>query len=256
MPGRRPVAVDGDGIVVEALRRMPQAPHAVMVTPSHQYPLGGRLPVAARLELLDWARDVGAIVIEDDYDSEFRHLGPPLPALASLDDGGRVVLVGSFSKVLTPWIRLGYLVLPSNAALRAAIAAIRDDEPCPVPGPAQDAAAALLASGAVRRHIAVTRRDYAHRRRLVIEALDGLPGAPLSGLDGGLHAVVGLPDAATADAVVARLAAEGVAVAQLAEYSAVPGEEPAGIVFGYAGPGDTQLAEGLARIRAAIIAAT
>ena len=251
-----PVAVDADGIMVEALRRMPQAPHAVMVTPSHQYPLGGRLPVAARLELLAWASDVDAVVIEDDYDSEFRHLGPPLPALASLDDGGRVVLVGSFSKVLTPWIRLGYLVLPPNAALRAAIAAIRDDEPCPVPGPAQDAAAALLASGAVRRHIAVTRRDYAHRRRLVIEALGGLPGAPLSGLDGGLHAVIGLPDATTADVVVARLAAQGVAVAQLAEYSAVPGDEPAGIVFGYAGPGDTLLAEGLARIRDAIIAAT
>ncbi len=251
-----PVAVDADGIVVESLRRMPQAPHAVMVTPSHQYPLGGRLPVAARLELLDWARDADAVVIEDDYDSEFRHLGPPLPALASLDDGGRVVLVGSFSKVLTPWLRLGYLVLPPNPALRAAIARIRADEPCPVPGPAQDAAAALLASGAVRRHIAVTRREYSHRRRLVIEALDGLPGAPLSGLDGGLHAVVTLPDAATSAAVVARLAAEGIAVAPLADYSAVQGDEPPGIVFGYAGPGDTLLAEGLARIRAAIVAAT
>lgn len=249
-----PVAVDGDGIMVEGLRRMPRAPDAVLVTPSHQYPLGGRLPVAARLELLEWARDADALVIEDDYDSEFRHLGPPLPALASLDDGGRAVLVGSFSKVLTPWLRLGYLVLPPNPALRAAIARVRDDEACPVPGVAQDAVAALLASGAVRRHIAVTRRDYAHRRRLVIEALDGLPGAPLSGLDGGLHAVLALPDAAASDAVVSRLAAEGVAVASLAEYSAVPGDEPPGIVFGYAGPGDRLLAEGLARIRAAILA--
>jgi GntR family transcriptional regulator/MocR family aminotransferase len=252
----RPVAVDGDGIMVEGLRRMPRPPHAVMVTPSHQYPLGGRLPVATRLELLEWARDAHAVVIEDDYDSEFRHLGPPLPALASLDDGGRAVLVGSFSKVLTPWLRLGYLVLPPNPPLRAAIARIRDDEPCPVPGIAQDAVAALLASGAVRRHIAVTRRDYAHRRRLVIDALDDLRGAPLSGLDGGLHAVLGLPDAVTSTAVVARLAAEGVAVASLADYSAVPGDEPPGIVFGYAGPADTLLAEGLARIRAAVLAAT
>ena len=249
-----PTTVDADGLVVDALRRMPQRPDAVMVTPSHQYPLGGRLPVAARLDLLEWARAADAIVFEDDYDSEYRHLGPPLPALASLDDGGRVVLVGSFSKVLTPWLRLGYLVLPANPALSDAMALIRTDEHCPVPGVAQDAAAALLASGAVRRHIAVTRRDYAHRRRLVLGALDGIPGAPLSGLDGGLHAVVRLPDHAASAAVVERLAAEGVAVAPLADYSAVPGEQEPGIVLGYAGPGDTQLAEGLARIRAAILA--
>ena len=249
-----PTAVDVDGLVVDALRRMPHSPDAVMVTPSHQYPLGGRLPVAARLELLQWAREADAIVLEDDYDSEYRHLGPPLPALASLDEGERVVLVGSFSKVLTPWLRLGYLVLPANSALRDAMALIRTDERCPVPGVAQDAAAALLASGAVRRHIAVTRRDYAHRRQLVIGALDGIPGAPLSGLDGGLHAVVRLPDHAASTAVVQRLAAEGVAVAPLADYSAVPGDEEPGIVLGYAGASDTQLAEGLARIRAAILA--
>ncbi|HEX6366333.1 MAG TPA: PLP-dependent aminotransferase family protein [Agromyces sp.] len=249
-----PVPVDADGLDVGELRRMPQPPDAVMVTPSHQYPLGGRLPVAARLELLDWAREAGAIVLEDDYDSEYRHLGPPLPALASLDDAGRAVLVGSFSKVLTPWLRLGYLVMPENPQLRAAYARMRADDRCPVPGVVQDAAASLLASGAVRRHIAVTRRDYAHRRALVLEALDGLPGAPLSGLDGGLHAVVRMRDLAASDAVIARLGAEGVAVAPLAEYSAVPGDEQPGFVIGYAGVGDTQLAEGLERIRAAILA--
>ncbi|MDQ0894183.1 MocR-like pyridoxine biosynthesis transcription factor PdxR [Agromyces ramosus] len=252
-----PTPVDADGLIVEALRRMPRPPDAVMVTPSHQYPLGGRLPVAARLELLDWARTADAIVLEDDYDSEYRHLGPPLPAFASLDDPasghGRVVLVGSFSKVLTPWLRLGYLVLPANPRLREAMALIRTDERCPVPGVAQDAAAALLASGAVRRHIAVTRRDYAHRRRLVVDALDGIPSAPLSGLDGGLHAVVRLPSHEASAALVDRLAADGIAVAPLADYSAVPGEEEPGIVLGYAGTSDTLLAEGLARIRTAIL---
>jgi GntR family transcriptional regulator/MocR family aminotransferase len=253
----RPVGVDRDGFDVDTLRRLPIAPDAVMVTPSHQYPLGGRLPVATRLELLDWAGARDALVIEDDYDSEFRHLGPPLPALASLDGAGRVVLVGSFSKVLTPWIRLGYLVLPpANHELRDAVAAARDDEACPVPGVAQHAIAELLASGAVRRHIAISRREYAHRRRLVLAALDGLPSAPLSGLDGGLHAVVELTDAAASAAVVARLAREGVAVAPLADYAAVSGTGRSGIVFGYAAPSDTQLVEGLARIRSAILAAT
>ncbi|MFF2276729.1 PLP-dependent aminotransferase family protein [Agromyces sp. NPDC058126] len=263
-----PLPVDADGLDFDALRRMPRPPQAVMVTPSHQYPLGGRLPVASRLELIDWARATGALIIEDDYDSEFRHLGAPLPALASLDRLGatssgdgrstersaeRTVLVGSFSKVLTPWLRLGYLVLPGDPALRAAVLRIRADEPCPAPGPAQDAMRAFLASGALRRHIAATRRDYAHRRRMVQAALGELPGAPLSGLDGGLHAVVELADAEASAAIVARLAEEGVGVAPLADYSAVPAERPGGIVFGYAGVGDAQLGEGLARIRAALV---
>ena len=247
-----PVPVDADGIDVAALRGIRPAPHAVMVTPHHQYPLGGRLPVAARLELLEWAAASGAVVIEDDYDSEFRHVGAPLPALASLDRGGRAVLVGSFSKVLTPWLRLGYLVLPADPVLRDAVATVRDDETCPVPGIAQEAMAELLAAGAVRRHIAAARRDYAHRRTLVIEALSGIDGAPLSGLDGGLHAVLRLPSHEVAARVVERLAADGVAVSSLGIYSAVPGEGPAGLVLGYGSPTDTQLADALARLRVAV----
>lgn len=248
-----PVPVDADGIDVAALRGIRPAPHAVMVTPHHQYPLGGRLPVAARLELLEWAAASGAVVIEDDYDSEFRHVGAPLPALASLDRGGRAVLVGSFSKVLTPWLRLGYLVLPADPVLREAVAAVRDDETCPVPGIAQEAMAELLASGAVRRHIAAARRDYAHRRTLVIEALSGIDGAPLTGLDGGLHAVLRVPTHEIAARVVARLAADGVAISSLADYSAIPGEGPSGLILGYGSPSDTQLADALARLRAAVV---
>lgn len=247
-----PVPVDADGIDVGALRGIRPAPHAVMVTPHHQYPLGGRLPVAARLDLLEWAAASGAVVIEDDYDSEFRHVGAPLPALASLDPGGRAVLVGSFSKVLTPWLRLGYLVLPADATLRGAVATVRDDETCPVPGIAQEAMAELLASGAVRRHIAAARRDYAHRRTLVIEVLSGIDEAPLTGLDGGLHAVVRLPSHEVATRVVERLATVGVAILSLQTYSAIPGEGPAGLVLGYGSPTDTQLADALARVRAAV----
>ncbi|MRX43872.1 MocR-like pyridoxine biosynthesis transcription factor PdxR [Agromyces kandeliae] len=246
------VPVDRDGIEVDALRGIRPAPHAVLVTPSHQYPLGGRLPVASRLALLEWAEASDALVLEDDYDSEFRHVGPPLPALASLDRSGHAVLIGSFSKVLTPWLRLGYLVLPANPGLRDAVAAARDDETCPVPGIAQAAMTELLATGAVRRHIAAAKRDYAHRRTLVVEALGGIDGAPLSGLDGGLHAVVGLPSPEVAARVVTRLADDGVLVAPLSEYSAVPGAGPSGIVLGYASPPDSRLADALARVRAAL----
>ena len=249
-----PVPVDEDGIDVTALAALRPVPHAVMVTPSHQYPLGGRLPVASRLALLAWAEASGALIVEDDYDSEFRHLGAPLPALASLDRAGRVALVGSFSKVLTPWVRLGYLVLPANPALRSALAEVRDDETCPVPGIVQEAIAALLANGTVRRHIAATRRDYTHRRALVLGALTGIDRAPIQALGGGLHAVVRLPDHATADAAIARLAADGIAVSSLDDYAVAPGEGPAGLVIGYASPSDTQLADALVRVRAAVLA--
>ena len=248
-----PVPVDADGIDVPALAALRPRPHAVMVTPSHQYPLGGRLPVASRLALLDWAEASDALILEDDYDSEFRHLGAPLPALASLDGAGHVVLIGSFSKVLTPWVRLGYLLLPANPELRAALAEVRDDETCPVPGIAQEAIAALLANGTVRRHIAATRRDYTHRRTLVLEALSGIEHAPVQGDAGGLHTVIRLPDHATADAVITRLAAEGIAVSSLGEYSVVPGEGPAGLVLGYASPSDTRLADALPKVRAAVV---
>ena len=109
-----PVPVDQDGLDVgTAIRRSPRARLAV-VTPSHQCPLGVMLSLPRRLELLAWAAKTGAWIIEDDYDGEFRYHGRPLPALKSLDDAGRVFYAGSFSKVLSPGLRLGYLVVPSS----------------------------------------------------------------------------------------------------------------------------------------------
>ncbi|WP_168770831.1 PLP-dependent aminotransferase family protein [Orlajensenia flava] len=248
------VPVDDDGMRVDLLEAIDPAPHAVVLTPSHQYPLGGRLPVSARVAVLDWAERHDALVIEDDYDSEFRHGAPVLPALASLDRGERVALVGSFSKVLTPWLRLGYILLPRRTMLHEAIRRIRDDATCPVPGIAQEAIADLLESGAVRRHIAAARRDYAHRRGLVIAALGGLPGTRLTGLDGGLHAVLTLESADAAARVRNRSRAAGVAVADLADYTIDETHASPGLVIGYAAPTDTALAEGLAVLRAAVLA--
>src|SRR5262249_56612026 len=114
MAGARivPVPVDHDGLDIgAAIKRSPKARLAV-VTPSHQCPLGVTLSLPRRLELLSWAVKTGAWIIEDDYDSEFRYLARPLPALKSLDEAGRVLYAGSFSKVLSPGLRLGYLVVP------------------------------------------------------------------------------------------------------------------------------------------------
>src|SRR5262249_42208952 len=119
-----PVPVDDDGLIVEALPSGPEAPVLVYITPSHHYPLGARLPVMRRIALLAWAASQDGLIIEDDYDGEFRYDAPPLPTMASLDTEGRVVYIGTFSKVLTPALRVGYLIVPS-APLRLRIEALR-----------------------------------------------------------------------------------------------------------------------------------
>ncbi len=114
-----PIPVDGEGIVVPAL---PKRPKLVYVTPSHQFPLGTPMSLGRRLDLLDWADQNGAAVIEDDYDTEFRFEERPLDPLQSLDRTGRVVYIGTFAKTLVPSLRLGFMVAPPTLipALRAA----------------------------------------------------------------------------------------------------------------------------------------
>lgn len=162
----------------------------VIVTPSHQYPLGGSLPLARRRELLDWAARTGVVLVEDDYDSELRHSGTPLPALAALDDpvGGSVVLLGTFSKTVSQALSAGFLLAP--ASLRTHIEPVRHDLGGPVPAVVQSALAAYLKSGELRRHTARMRRRYSARRASVLELLRGLPGVEVRPMSGGLHAVL------------------------------------------------------------------
>jgi GntR family transcriptional regulator/MocR family aminotransferase len=245
-----PVPTGPNGLEPALLSALTPAPQAVLVTPSHQYPLGGSLPVQSRLELLDWARRAGAIVIEDDYDSEFRYDTMPLPAVASLDTDARVALVGSFSKTITPWIRCGYIV--ASGDLGARLRAVRRDLDASVSGVQQVALAHYLRSGGLARNVARVRREYAHRRALVIGRLGGLPGVRLAGLDGGLHVVVHIDPAtagsigagADASTLVARAAARGVRVAALADY-AVAGRGRPGLVLGYGAPTDLELGRAL-----------
>jgi GntR family transcriptional regulator/MocR family aminotransferase len=265
-----PVPTGVRGIDLAALAALEPAPHAVLVTPSHQYPLGSSLPVQNRLDLLDWARAAGTVIIEDDYDSEFRFGTAPLPALATLADSDTVVLVGSFSKTITPWIRAGYLVATGD--LGALLRDVRQDLGPSVSGVQQIALAHYLDSGGLARNITRVRREYAHRRELVIAKLGALPGVRLSGLDGGLHVVVhtgpqteaptgaatgaatptgaatgattAAPTGADASALVRAAAARGVRVASLADY-AVRDRGQRGLVLGYGAPTDLELARAL-----------
>jgi len=240
-----PLRTDDHGLAVAELPTGADAPDVVLVTPSHQYPLGGSLPVDRRQGLLEWARAHRVVIVEDDYDSELRYTSQPLPALASLDDpaDGRVVLLGTLSKTLTPALALGFLALPDW--LVEPVRAIRADLGQPVGLVPQRAVADYLDAGALRLHTQRMRQRYRRRRAQVMDALAERPGLRVQPMDGGLHAVVET-DRPEAE-VVAALAAAGVQVSPLSSYwSGSDGR--GGIVFGFGAVDDPDLARGLALI--------
>ena len=218
------------------------APDLLLVTPSHQYPLGGSLPVDRRQALLEWARRNKVVIVEDDYDSELRYTSQPLPALAALDDpeDGAVVLLGTLSKTLTPALAMGFLALP--ARLVPAITDARRDLGQPVGLVAQQAIASYLEAGALRLHTQRMRNRYRRRRAQVVAALADVPGARVYPMDGGLHAVVQTrrPEAELVEA----LAHAGVRVSPLSEYWSGRSTR-SGIVFGFGATSEADLATAL-----------
>nr|WP_281369434.1 PLP-dependent aminotransferase family protein [Microbacterium proteolyticum] len=235
----------GAGLDLDAVERQRDL-DAFIVTPHHHYPLGSRLDAEARARLLAWADREDVVVIEDDYDSEFPHGRAPLPPLHMIDPA-RVVLIGSLSKTLTPALRLGWVVATGEVGER--MRAARGDLDLPVSLVQQHALAMYLAEGSLARHTARRRREYRHRRRLLLEAFSGASGIELAATDRGLHAVALLPGRGedAERAVVADLAERGIRVAPLASYVVEGGATslPAGIVFGYAEPATVVLVEAI-----------
>jgi GntR family transcriptional regulator/MocR family aminotransferase len=244
----RPVPVDADGLDVTELRARDRAAY---VTPAHQYPLGGRMPGHRRADLLSWASDHGALVIEDDYDGEFRFGVPPLPALRSMT-GARdhVVYLGTASKILTPSIRVAWVVPPGRlvGAVRDAVA----HEGLGVDRMAGHALAHLLSTGAMSRHLARTSRHYAARRGALVTALTHhLPDLRLVGVDAGLHLVGLLPEGTDDVDLARRLSHVGVGVQPLSISSVA--DTRRGLVLGYARLPESQ-AEVLVTTMAPVVA--
>ncbi|HRA07700.1 MAG TPA: PLP-dependent aminotransferase family protein [Propionicimonas sp.] len=246
-----PLAADRHGLDVAALPTGKAAPDLLLVTPSHQYPLGGTLPVDRRQALLEWARQHRVVVVEDDYDSELRYTSQPLPALAALDDPAdeRVVLLGTLSKTLTPALATGFLALPGW--LVPAVSAVRAELGSPVGLVPQLALATYLDSGALRLHTQRVRNRYRRRRAQVVAALAAVEGIRVYPMDGGLHAVVETVRPETE--VVATLTAAGVQVSPLSQYWSGGGTR-SGIVFGFGAVAEDELARGLKLIAAAAAA--
>ncbi len=165
-----PCRVDAHGIVPEEL---PGDLRLLYTSPAHQYPLGGRLPVSRRQALVAWARATGALIVEDDYDSEFRYDVGPLPALHSMDPGV-IVYLGTASKVLATAFGAGWLVAPSGVV--DALATLRPRLGVRIPEPVQHAVLALLRSGDLERHVRKMRLEYARRRAALVDGL-GHPAA-------------------------------------------------------------------------------
>ncbi|MGJ0203929.1 PLP-dependent aminotransferase family protein [Leucobacter sp. gxy201] len=250
--------VDDDGLRVD---RLPNGLlDLVIVTPSHQYPVGGSLPLPRRRELLEWASRTGVVIVEDDYDSELRSTGSPLPALAALDDpvSGPVVTLGTFSSTVTPALAAGFLLAPER--LRGVLEPVRRDLGSPVSTVVQLALAEFLRSGELRRNIARMRRRYAARRDLLSERFAGLSGARPRPMNGGLHAVIeltGAPDAVLRrESEIVRQAArpapefpEGLGVAALGAYwRHERPDRTAGLVLGMGGPEDAVFSGAIERL--------
>ncbi len=202
-----PVAVDEEGM--EVGRGMRGAPHARLVyaTPAHHFPLGATLSAARRIQLLEWARKSQAWIVEDDYDGEYRYESPPVATLYGMDRQERVIYVGTFSKVMFPSLRLGYIVLPR--ALVPAMCSVRYGMDIFPPFLSQQVMTGFLRDGHFARHIRRTRLAYRQRRQALIEALRPLSqsGLELRGAAAGLHVSLLLPPACD-DIRLAQAAAE------------------------------------------------
>jgi DNA-binding transcriptional MocR family regulator len=226
---RVPVSVDEEGIDVGALRRTPA--RVVLVTPAHQYPTGVVLSPRRRAQLVAWAAEVDGLVLEDDYDAEFRYDRDPVGCLQGLCPQ-RVVLLGSVSKSLAPGLRLGWLVAPPPLADAARRARATSDLGSPAID--QYALARLIASGAYDRHLRQLRRRYRARRDAMTTALARwLPGAVVRGVSAGIQLYLELPAGRDQDAVIAAAAERGVAVEGAAPLWAAAGGRPA-LVLGFA----------------------
>jgi GntR family transcriptional regulator/MocR family aminotransferase len=241
------VPVDDSGLDVAAL---PNDARLVYVTPSHQFPLGMPMSHARRVALLEWAERRNAVIIEDDYDSEFRFGGRPLETLQAIDRGGRVIYAGSFSKSLLPSLRLGFLIAPPS--LQHALRAASYVAGWYAQWPAQAALAALIDKGLLARHVRKMRRIYAERHDRILRTLTTDFAkwlAPVPSVTG-MHLVATLRSRSVSRErdIAERARAEDAGFDRLSVYCTAKRPQT-GLVLGYGAIATSNIDEGLRRLR-------
>lgn len=249
-----PVPVDDEGFNLQRARAMRDQARGAFVTPSRQFPLGATLPLARRLKLLDWAANAGAFIVEDDFDSEYRYEGAPLPALMSLDRTESVIYVGTFSKVISSSLRLGFLVAPERMLSafrqslnrRGALASLV----------CQPVLAEFMHSGAYATHIRRTRRVYRRRRDALLAAGRSHGPLELAPTSSGMHVMARLaPEVAkrmTDVEAASRAESVGVTAAPLSGLCAGQAAQGA-LLLGFAGFSEDRLIDAFARLSAALL---
>ncbi len=246
-----PVPVDAEGLNIAAGRERCLYARMAYITPSHQYPLGVVMSLKRRLELLEWARRSDAWLLEDDYDSEYRYHGRPLAALQGLDQHGQVIYVGTFSKVLFPALRLGYLVVPPDLVGAFVSARALSDRHAALLE--QAVLADFIAEGHFTRHIRRMRALYAQRQQALIEALK----QELAGLievvphEAGMHLVAWLPPQSNDREISRRAARLGVEALALSSFALAHRQRP-GLLLGYACTNEDQIRAGVRLLARAI----
>jgi GntR family transcriptional regulator/MocR family aminotransferase len=243
-----PVRVNEEGLVVE---RLPTNTHIICVTPSHQYPLGAVMSLRRRAALLEFAHAHGAVVVEDDYDGEFRFGGGPVDALQTLDRTGCVFYIGTFSKCLFPDIRLGFVVAPAWA--RRALISAKYLTDFQSPAHAQDTLASFIAAGYLARHVRRMRRIYDERRQLLFNRLQQGFSNLLEPLPSpaGLHLTALAKSLADEERIVTQAAREGIWICPLRPFFAGRATQT-GIVLGYGAIDQTAIARALERLQRAL----
>ena len=242
------VPVDQEGMDVAEGIRLCRSARAVYITPSHQLPLGVTMSAARRMKLLNWATSNDAWIIEDDYDSEFRSGGHPISSLQGLDVGDRVIYVGTFSKVMFPALRLGYLVVPRD--LVPAFYGARDAADNFSSTLYQAVMTDFIREGHFARHIRKMRALYTERRTALLQAIHGQLNDKLEviGTEAGMHLVALLPPGVDDVALSIKAAENGVSARPLSPCYASP---PArgGLILGYGGADVQEIIEGVRRLK-------
>ena len=246
-----PVPVDADGFDLAAAFKLSRNARLAYVTPSHQFPLGVTMSLARRLALLEWARNNDGWIVEDDYDSEFRYTGRPLPSLQGLDRDGRVLYVGTFSKTVFPALRIGCLVVPPD--LIEIFTTVRALSGSHAPLIEQATLAEFIAEGHFGRHLRRMRRLYEERQEiLVYEIKKHLAGRlEVKNLISGMHIVGWLPDGVDDRLTAAKAAEFGITTGTVSSHSLTRWTR-GGLILGYTATSEEQIKKGVRQLAKAL----